>query len=160
LAMEGPEVSRNDLIAALFDSKNDKSANAYLRIAVNGVRQLVGDTDCLHSNGSRVRWNRGALSSTFTETRTQYRRMRPSTGQERLRLALDTLHRVAGKDVLAGARSPWTTEHRERWATLILDIRHTAAEAAYETADYGVAHRLVKQVLAEDAYRERAWRLA
>ncbi|WP_416972152.1 BTAD domain-containing putative transcriptional regulator [Streptomyces sp. 4F14] len=160
LAVEGPEVSRADLITALFDSKNDKSANAYLRMAAGAVRQLTGDPDCILSDGSRIRWNQGTLSSTFVDTRTRHQRMRLVTGHDRLQMALDTLHRVAGMEMLPGARSPWVTEHRERWATLIRDIRHTAAEAAYETADYGIAHRLVQQVLAEDPYRERAWRLA
>jgi DNA-binding SARP family transcriptional activator len=68
------------------------------------------------------------------------------------------LRRCSGKAQRKSA--PWITDHRERWAKLILDIRHTAAEAAFEAANYGLAHRLVKQVLAENPYRERAWRLA
>jgi DNA-binding SARP family transcriptional activator len=67
---------------------------------------------------------------------------------------------VATKEVLPDARSPWAIEHRMRWAALVRDLRQTAAEAAYETAQYGDAHRLVREVLAEDPYRERAWRLA
>ncbi len=160
LAVEGSDVNRADLVAALFDSKNDKSASAYLRMAVNAVRHLTGDPDCLQTDGNRVVWKRGPLTSTFSATLISYRRIRRVSGRERLRLALETLERVSGKEVLPGAPSPWATEHRRCWATLILDIRHTAAGAAYETADYGVAHRLVKQVLAEDAYRESAWRLA
>jgi DNA-binding SARP family transcriptional activator len=160
LAFEGPEVSRPDLIAALFDSKNDKSANAYLRMAVNGLRELTGDPECVHVDACQVRWNAGPLSSTYIETLTGYRRMRRVAGRDRLQLALETLRQVADKKVLPGARSPWITEHRDRWAKLILDIRHTAAEAAFEAASYGEAHRLVKQVLADDPYRERGWRLA
>jgi DNA-binding SARP family transcriptional activator len=160
LALEGPETSRPDLIAALFDSKNDKSANAYLRMAVNGIRELTGDPECVQVDACQVRWNAGPLSSTFTETRTRYRRMRRVAGHDRLQLALETLRQVAGKEVLPGARSPWITGHRDQWAKLILDIRHTAAEAAFEATSYGEAHRLVKQVLAEDPYRERGWRLA
>lgn len=159
LALEGNDVKRTDVITALFDSKNDKSANSYLRMAANGVRQLLDDPECLLCDGNRVRWVRGRLSSTFVETRTQYRRMRRADSRERLRLALETLGRVGHGDVLSGARSPWATEHRERWKALLLDIRHTAAEAAFETADYGLAHRMAKKVLAEDCYRERAWRL-
>jgi ATP/maltotriose-dependent transcriptional regulator MalT/DNA-binding SARP family transcriptional activator len=160
LAVEGPEVSRADLIAALFDSKNDRSANAYLRTAVNGIRSLADDPDCLHSDGPQVRWSGGPLNSTFVETLVCYRRMRTVTGHDRLRLALETLNRVSGKEMLPGARSPWAAGHRDRWTSLVLDIRHTAAEAAYEEPSYGLAHQLVSQVLAEDPYRERAWRLA
>jgi ATP/maltotriose-dependent transcriptional regulator MalT/DNA-binding SARP family transcriptional activator len=160
LALEGPDVNRADLIAALFDSKNDKSANAYLRMAVNGIREMTGDQGCVHIDACHIRWNAQPLSSTFVEARTRYRRMRRVAGRDRLELALETLRRVEGREVLPGARSPWITGHRERWATLIMDIRHTAAEAAFEAASYGEAHRLVKQVLAEDPYRERGWRLA
>ncbi|MTD53824.1 bacterial transcriptional activator domain-containing protein [Amycolatopsis pithecellobii] len=121
LAVEGPVVNRPSLMAALFDSKNDKSANAYLRMAVNGARRLVNDHEVILS---------------------------------------DAMNRVSGRAVLPTARSPWVTAYRQRWNELILDIRHIAAEAAYDTAQYDLAYQLTQQVLAEAPYRERAWRLA
>jgi DNA-binding SARP family transcriptional activator len=160
LASEGPVVSRPELIAALFDSKNDKSANAYLRMAVNGVRQHMNAQDAIISDSTHVRWNGGRLTSTFVETMASYRRMRNVTGTERLRLATDVLKHVADHEVLPGARSPWVAQHRQRWTDLVLDIRHTAAEAAYESGNYGIAYSLSEQVLRQDPYRERAWRLA
>jgi DNA-binding SARP family transcriptional activator len=160
LASEGPVVNRTQLIAALFDSKNDKSANAYLRMAVNGLRQLIDDVELVICDSTQVRWNGGRLTSAYVETLASYRRMRVVTGAERLRLALTVLKIVDGREVLPGARSSWVAGHRQHWAELICDIKHTAAEAAYETADYGLAHELTQQVLAHDPYRERAWRLA
>ena len=160
LAVEGTDVSRDALIAALFDSKNDKSAQAYLRGAANGIRELVGNPGCLIIDGSRVKWMKGSLTSTFVETRTAYRRLRSVNGMERLRLAMLLIDSVGAREVLPGARSPWVTEHRARWASLILDIRHTAAEAAFSAARYMQAYQLVQDVLREDPYRERAWRLA
>ncbi|KAA1397115.1 BTAD domain-containing putative transcriptional regulator [Aeromicrobium ginsengisoli] len=160
LAAAGGSAHRSDLTAALFPSKNDKSASSYLRMAANGVRDLMKDPECITLEPARVVWNRGSLSSTYVEATTSYKRLRTVTGQQRLELAMKVLQDVDGKEVLPGTRSPWVTDHRERWAALVLDIRHAAAEAAFDTADYGVAHRFVRQVLAADPYRERAWRLA
>jgi DNA-binding SARP family transcriptional activator/tetratricopeptide (TPR) repeat protein len=160
LAIEGPVANRARLVAALFESKNDKSANAYLRMAVNTVRQMIGSSDSIVSDGAQVRWNHGRLTTTYAETMAAYRRLRNVTGSERLRLVTRLLDDVSGREILPGARSPWAAEHRLRWSGLVRDLRQTAAEAAYESANYGLAHRLVRAVLVEDPYRERAWRLA
>jgi len=160
LAVEGPVVNRADLIAALFDSKNDKSANAYLRMAVNGARLLMNDHEVVLCDSTHVQWRGGRLTTTYVDTEASHRRMRVASPEQRLRMALDVLDRVSGREVLPAARSPWVTAYRQRWAELILDIRHTAAQAAYDTAQYGLAHQLTQQVLTEDPYRERVWRLA
>lgn len=160
LAASGGSAHRADVIAALFDSKSDQAANAYLRIAVNGIRELLDDPDCLQISDGHVQWKRGILTSTYVSTMAAYRRLRTVNGSERLDLALNLLKEVDGKPILQGARSIWALDHQQRWAALVLDICHTAAEAAFDTARYGLAHRLVQQVLARDAYRERAWRLS
>jgi DNA-binding SARP family transcriptional activator len=118
------------------------------------------DAQVIICDNTHVRWTGGRLTSTFVETMASYRRMRNVTGAERLRLATDVLKKVAGHEVLPGARSPWVDQYRQRWTDLVLDIRHTAAEAAFDSANYGIAHELCEQVLGEDPYRERAWRLA
>jgi DNA-binding SARP family transcriptional activator len=160
LAIDGPVVNRAALTGALFESKNDKAASAYLRMAVNDARQITGVHDCITYDATQVAWTNGRLSSTFLEVSAAYRRVRSVKGAQRLRLAMELLGQVATNEVLPGARSPWVNEHRMRWADLVRDLRQTAAEAAYETAQYGDAHRLVREVLGEDPYRERAWRLA
>jgi ATP/maltotriose-dependent transcriptional regulator MalT/DNA-binding SARP family transcriptional activator len=160
LAAADGKAHRADVIAALFDSKSDQAANAYLRIAVNGIREITGDPDCVQVCDGHVQWSGGVLTSTYVSAMTAYRRLRTVNGSERLTLSLQLLKDLDGKPFLQGARSIWALDHQERWAALVLDICHTAAEAAFDTARYGLAHRLVQQVLARDAYRERAWRLS
>ncbi|MFB1298571.1 BTAD domain-containing putative transcriptional regulator [Mycobacterium sp. pW049] len=160
LATAGGSAPRADVISALFESKNDQAANAYLRIAVNGIRDLTGDPECIQVGDGHIRWSGGILTSTYVSTMTAYRRVRAANGPERLGLSMQLFNELDGKTILQGARSIWALDHQQRWAALVLDICHTAAEAAYDTARYGLAHRLVGQVLARDAYRERAWRLS
>jgi DNA-binding SARP family transcriptional activator len=158
LAWNGGSASREDVISHLFDSRNDKAANAYLRMAANGVRDLLSD-DCLQINADVVLWTFGALESDFTVLQTRYLRLRNVHGAQRFALATAALEDISSREYMAGSRSGWVVEQRARWATLLLDVRHAAAEAAFEVADYGSAHTLVDQVLEQDPYRERAWRL-
>ncbi|MBL5973673.1 MAG: hypothetical protein D3X82_07900 [Candidatus Leucobacter sulfamidivorax] len=160
LALEGGSASRDQLIEALFESKTEKAAHAYLRMAVNEIRRALEDPDCIAVDANRVWWAAGSLRSDFTDLRVRLRRLANVGGQERLRLALSALHASEDKPYLAGGRSAWAQEQRERWSQLRLDTKHIAAEAAFEVADYRLAHKLVTEVLAADAFRERAWRLA
>ncbi|MEU6349287.1 hypothetical protein ABZ896_08165 [Streptomyces sp. NPDC047072] len=160
LAVNGGSASRSALIGALFESKNDKAAQAYLRMAVNAVRTLFPNVACIDVGPERVTWAFGELSSDLVETQTAYRRLRDVSGPLRLQLARRLLSAVGTGEFLPGARSLWAVEQREVWHGLLLDIRFAASEAAFAENQLGVAHILVREVLEIDRYRERAWRLA
>ncbi|MEU2282989.1 hypothetical protein ABZ614_13840 [Streptomyces sp. NPDC013178] len=160
LAVNGGSASRSALIGALFDSKNDKAAQAYLRMAVNAVRGLFPNVACIKVDPERVTWAFGELTSDLVETQTACRRLRDVSGRLRLQLARRLLSTVGTGEFLPGARSLWAVEQRDLWRRLLLDIRFAAAEAAFTENQLGVAHILVREVLGADRYRERAWRLA
>ncbi|MFD2416519.1 hypothetical protein [Amycolatopsis pigmentata] len=160
LAMNGGTALRAELIGALFESKNDKAAQAYLRMAVSAVREVFPGGQCIEVDAERVTWTFGELTSDFVEAQSAYRRLRDVNGRQRLKLAQRLLAEVVGGEFLASARSMWTIGQRAVWQDLVVDIRFAAAEAAFAANQLGVAHVLVREVLAADRYRERAWRLA
>jgi DNA-binding SARP family transcriptional activator len=129
-------------------------------MAVNGVRAAMADAGCIAVDANRVWWAAGSLGSDFVDLQVRQRRLRNVSGYARLRLAMEALDAVGDEVFLDGARSRWAIEQRASWLQLVLDTKHAAAEAAYEVSDYGMAHRFVSQVLSQDPYRERAWRLA
>jgi ATP/maltotriose-dependent transcriptional regulator MalT/DNA-binding SARP family transcriptional activator len=159
LAARGGSAPREDVITCLFDSKNDKAASAYLRMAVNGVRECFPERRCLEIGSDTVDWVQGELESDYTKTRTTLVRLRNVQGRQRLDLALKALAEVPDGEYLPGTRSGWVTDQRRRWNDLLTDIRHDAASAAFEIADYATASTLIDEVIERDQFRERAWRL-
>ncbi|WP_382306847.1 BTAD domain-containing putative transcriptional regulator [Herbiconiux sp. UC225_62] len=159
LATRGGSAPREDVIACLFDSKNDKAASAYLRMAVNRVRECFPDQKSLDIGPNTVDWFQGELESDYTKARTILVRLRNVQGRQRLDLALKALADVPEGEYLPGTRSEWVSDQRRRWNDLLTDIRHAAAEAAFEISDYATASSMINEVLDRDQFRERAWRL-
>lgn len=159
LAWRGGSAPREDIISSLFDSKSNQAAGAYLRMALNGVREIFPEPGCIEVDADTVRWTLGDLESDFTAMHTRLLRLRNVQGAQRLALATAALADLPGGEYLPGSRSDWANDQRRRWNDLDLDLHHAAAEAAFEVADYGNSHLLIETVIARDPFRERAWRL-
>lgn len=159
LSVQKGPVEKDDLVADLFDSKNTRAAQSYLRMALNKLRAVPGLSDSLHIEATTIAWTGGRLSSDVLEVSKAHARLKLRTGKARYVDAMETLKSLPTGDFFPGARSAWAGGRREEWERLRIAVTQTAAEAAFEVSDYLTSHRLASDVLASDPFLERAWRL-
>jgi DNA-binding SARP family transcriptional activator len=154
------EATREGLLGALFNGRADNSSRAYLRQAINGLRECLPERTLVAPQGGsvaladdvRVVSDSGLLESRLIEAaRLQ--------GRDRVAATLDALTLSEQGRYLEGAHSNWVDERRARLSERILDARLDTAELALEAGDLELAQRLGRKVLEADPYREAGWRL-
>jgi DNA-binding SARP family transcriptional activator len=95
-------------------------------------------------------------SGRLTEMLSQAARLQ---GAERLRATLASLEPTRRGSYLPDVDSQWARQRRDYVADLVTSARFEAAELAFATANYGLAQALCDEVVADDPFREAAWRL-
>jgi DNA-binding SARP family transcriptional activator len=154
------ESSREDLLGALFGGRADESARAYLRQAINALRDCLPDDALITPPGGPVALAEDVLvvsdSDTLESRLVEAARLR---GEDRIAATLDALTLTEQGEYLEGARSAWVDERRAHLLERVLDARLDAAELALAAGNLELVRQLGRQVLDADPYRESAWRL-
>jgi DNA-binding SARP family transcriptional activator len=143
-----------------MDGRDDDSARAYVRQAVHGLRQLlpadldlVGDGDFLVlSDPDAAESESGVLLARLADAG-RFTGAQRATALER---ALEPYQRGPW---LEGVNTSWALERRSDLERLVTDARVDMAVAAYEDGQLHLADRVLRRVLSDDPFRERAWRL-
>jgi DNA-binding SARP family transcriptional activator len=160
LALQQRPAARDELLDALFAGRTDASARAYLRQAIHVLRQVlppearleVVDGHVGPADGVRIVSESARFEGLLAEaTRLQ--------GEERLAAILRALELVDRGEYLPGRSSPWIEARGAHLRSLAADARLDAGQLAFAAGRYQLSERLVERVVAEDPFREAAWRL-
>ncbi|WP_260256127.1 BTAD domain-containing putative transcriptional regulator [Streptomyces sp. 840.1] len=161
LLAERREVPRQELLDALFDSRNDAAGRSYLRQALYRLREVLPEELMPQQDGDRFRLGRPDLVSgsaqVLLDTLVQAERQ---DGEIRLRTMTDALARAERGPYLATLGSTWVELRRTEIGDRIDGGRVEAARLAFRLSRYREARRLVDSVLRRSPYREQAWQLA
>jgi DNA-binding SARP family transcriptional activator len=160
MTKEGSAATRDELLAALFDARADESTRAYLRQAIRWLRRVLPDPDAVLTEGGRVSFAPSvSVSSESTRFEVSLAQVARLQGEARRAATLEALSIYERGEYLAGVRSNWSDERRERLTQLAADARYEAGELAFAAERYDEAAQLARRALADDPFRETAWRL-
>jgi ATP/maltotriose-dependent transcriptional regulator MalT/DNA-binding SARP family transcriptional activator len=150
---------REELLDALFESRADESARAYLRQAVRWLRQVLPE-HAVHVQRGEVRLG-GAVRVTTESTAFEAALAEAAgmQGADRLAATLEALAVFDRGEYLPGVASRWVEERRGQLSELATDARYEAAELAFAEGRLDEAKQLVDKVLRAEPYREAAFRL-
>lgn len=155
------EVPRQELLDALFDSRNDAAGRSYLRQALYRLREVLPEELVPQQEGDRFRLSRPDLISgsaqVLLDTLVQAERQ---DGEVRLRTMTDALAHAERGPYLATLCSTWVEQRRAEIGERIDGGRVEAARLAFRLSRYREARQLVDSVLRQSPYREQAWQLA
>jgi DNA-binding SARP family transcriptional activator len=158
-ARKGAPASRDELLNALFDARNDESARAYLRQTVTGVRRLLPADAVTISKDGRIGLGPDVVvGSESARLETELAAALRLQGGELVDAVEHALAALARGDYFPGVGSAWIDERRQQLAELVTSVRAAAADAAYAVDRYPDAQRLTEAVLAVDPLREAMWR--
>ncbi|OBG28532.1 BTAD domain-containing putative transcriptional regulator [Mycobacterium sp. 852002-51057_SCH5723018] len=158
-ARKGAPASRDELLNALFDARDDESARAYLRQTITGVRRLL-PPDAVSICEGRVALSPDvALASESARLEQDLAAARRLQGGELIAATERALAPLARGEYLAGVRSAWVDERRQHLADSATTARAAAADAAYAADRYHEAQSLAEAVLAADPLHEAVWRI-
>jgi ATP/maltotriose-dependent transcriptional regulator MalT/DNA-binding SARP family transcriptional activator len=158
-ARNGAPASRDELLNALFDARDDESARSYLRKTIIGVRQLLPTDAVSVSADGRVRISENVvLASESVRLEQELAAAQRLQGSELVAATEQALAPLERGEYFAGVRSTWVDDRRQQLAELATTARAAAAHAAYATDRYRDARRLAEAVLADDPLREAVWR--
>jgi DNA-binding SARP family transcriptional activator len=159
-ARPGAEATREELLDALFDSRDDESTRAYLRQAIRWLRNLLPDPAGLVTEEGRVSFAQDvSVSSESTRLEAKLAEAARLRGDDRRAATLAALTVHDRGEYLPDTRSAWAEERRARLRQLAADARYEAAELAFGAERYDEAEALVRQVLDDEPFRETGWRL-
>ena len=152
--------TREELIDGLFDGRADDSTGAYLRQAVHGLRLLLPEPITLLREGDVFVLDGWSLVETDTMLlEARLAGASAQLGARRLEATLAAVEEHATIRYLEGVESAWVAERRQQLAAMLVEARIETAVAALETSRFDVAQTVLEAVLAEQPYREQAWRL-
>jgi LuxR family transcriptional regulator, maltose regulon positive regulatory protein len=152
--------TRDELIDVLFDGRAGDSTGAYLRQAVHGLRLLLPEPVKLLREGDVFVLDGWSLVE--TDTMLLEARLAGASAQigvRRLEATLAAVEEHASAHYLEGVESSWVAERRQRLAAMLVEARVETAVAALEISRCDVAQPVLEAVVAEQPYREQAWRL-
>jgi DNA-binding SARP family transcriptional activator len=156
----GSVATRDELLAALFDARADESTRAYLRQAIRWLRRVLPDPDAVLTEEGRISFAPSlSVSSESTRFEASLAEAARLQGEARRVATLDALAICERGEYLAGVRSNWADERRERLAERAADARYEAGELAFAAERYDEAAQLARRALEGDPFRETAWRL-
>jgi DNA-binding SARP family transcriptional activator len=158
-ARKGSPASRDELLNALFDARDDESARSYLRKTIIGVRRLLPADTLTACDDGRVGLSpEVVLASESARLEQELAAAARLQGSELVTATEDALAPLERGEYFAGVRSAWVDERRQQLAEVVTTARAAAAEAAYAADRYHDAHRLAEAALAADSLREAMWR--
>jgi LuxR family maltose regulon positive regulatory protein len=160
LAASPELVTRDELLDALFDARADASARAYLRQAIHGLRQLLPDgLDVIVDRRGLLLSDPGAVDSDSLLLEARLDSAACLRGTRRYEAVAQALKATEAGPFLSTVDCAWVHQRRAELAVLITEARIGMAVSAFEDSRGDLAEPILKRVLAEDPYRERAWRL-
>jgi DNA-binding SARP family transcriptional activator len=156
----GGVVSRDELLDALFDGRSDPSTRAYLRQAIHGLRPLLpGEGDLEVGPSGLQLGDPGRVESDSLLLEARLDSAARLAGMRRYE-AVDQALKITDRGAfLATVDCAWVHERRAELATLVADARIGMAVGAFEDSRFDLAEPVLRRVVADDPYRERAWRL-
>ena len=160
LAVAESGATREQLLDALFDGRSDASTRAYLRQAIHGLRQLLPDGVELVADGEGLALSDpGSVESDSSLLEVRLETAARLAGTPRFDAVAAALRVTEHGPFLATVDCTWVRERRAELAALIVEARIGMAVSAFEDSRSDLAEPVLKRVLSEDPYRERAWRL-
>ena len=154
-----PQVSREAILTALWNGRDDDSTRAYLRQALRHLRDVLPDGIAVAAVGDALSIE-GAVTSESLELEALLAEAARDPGSGHLGYLLDALD-LAGRGLfLEGSGDvQWIDDRRVQIESIVSDARLDAAELLLEAERYLRALALVDEALDADPLRERAWRL-
>jgi DNA-binding SARP family transcriptional activator len=154
------QATRGELLGALFEGRADDSARAYLRQAIQALRESQPDGALVAPQGGPVGLADDAvIVSDSDRLESRLAEAARLQGRDRIAATLDALKATEKGEYLAGARSTWVDERRAHLIEREIDARYDAAELALAAGDLELAQQLAREVLESDPHREAASRL-
>lgn len=152
--------TREELLDALFDGRDDDSARSYLRQAVTGLRRVLPGEDAVETTRGSVRLCR---PDSFDCESMAAERALQEAGRLQGDQCVAAFEAASGLlehgELLEGCRSAWVAERRQELMELADRVRFDAATAAFEAGALIKAYDLLQEVLRRDPCREAPWRL-
>jgi DNA-binding SARP family transcriptional activator len=160
LAVAGGPVTRTELLDALFDGRGDDSAKAYLRQVLHGVRNVIPAGTQLQVAGDTIALPR-ALTVETDSMRLCARLAEAGGLRSELRVAAVTRALAPAEKgaIFEGVECAWVHARRAEMDHIVTEARIDLAVAHYETGAFAKAERVLERVVAENPFRERAWRM-
>ena len=152
--------TREELLDALFNGRDDASTRAYLRQAITQLARALPDKDAVASTDGVVSLlDQIAISTTTQRCEQMLAEARARQGADRLDATLEALELLGDGDYLERAEGMWIDSRRRQLRELASSARGEAARLAFELGRHLEASELNGRVLADDPMREDAWRL-
>lgn len=151
--------TREELLDALFDGRDDDSSRSYLRQAVTWLRRVLPENAVETTRGSVGLCQTASIdcdSMAAQRALQEAGRLQGDRCVAAFEAASELLQRG---ELLEGCRSTWVAERREELNELADRVRFDAATAAFEAGALIKARDLLQKVLRRDPYREASWRL-
>ena len=159
LAARTTHVSREDVLTALWNGRDDDSTRAYLRQALRHLRDVLPDGIAVTADGDTLTVE-GAVTSETLELKALVAEAAREQGPHRLGPLLEALEIAGRGQFLAGSTEVrWIDDRRSRIDGVVADMRLDAAELLIDADRHLQALALVDEALESDRLLERAWRL-
>jgi DNA-binding SARP family transcriptional activator len=155
------KATRDELLGALFDGRNDAASRSYLRQVLFRLRQALPadlgpsqDGDVFRLVGPELAMGSAQrVADIVAQAGRQH-------GEVRLQTLLHAISSAERGTFLATMSGDWVAERREALTEILLSARVDAAKLACRFNRLREAKGLVDGVLRDDPYREQAWQLA
>jgi len=159
LASASAEVSREEVLNALWNGRNDDSTRAYLRQALRHLRDVLPVGVAVQALGDALALE-GAITSESLEFEALLAAAVRDPGPESLGYLLEALELVGRGLFLEGSQDVnWIDDRRAQIASIVSDVRLDAAELLLSSDRHLRALALVDEALDLEPLSERAWRL-
>jgi DNA-binding SARP family transcriptional activator len=150
---------RSEILAALWNGRDDESTRAYLRQAVKHLREALPEGTSISTDGEALSLV-GAFTSETAEFETLCAAAAGTDGPARRALLFDALEIGRRGVFLQGSRDvTWADERRASIAAQLVEARLDAAATLLDENRLLDVLELLDEVLAQDRLVERAWRL-
>ncbi|MFD8685716.1 BTAD domain-containing putative transcriptional regulator [Streptomyces sp. NPDC059651] len=154
-------VSRQELLDALFDGRDNAAGRSYLRQALYRLREVLPGELVPHQEGDRFHFTCPELvCGTAQAVLDSLVQADHQDGETRLRTMTDALAHADRGPFLTSLSSLWVERRRSEIGERVTSGRIEAARMAFRLSRYREARHLVDDVLKTSPHREQAWQLA
>ncbi|MFD5723356.1 BTAD domain-containing putative transcriptional regulator [Streptomyces sp. NPDC127036] len=155
------DVPRQELLDALFASRNVAASRSYLRQALYRLREVLPKELMPQQDGDRFRLPSpdqvGGTAQALLDSLVQAEHQ---DGETRLHTMIEALARADRGPYLAPLTSLWVEQRRTEISERVTSGRIEAAKLAFRLSKYRQARQLTDDALKASPYREQAWQLA